>query len=185
MKLLSNKFPQTVPPEMDSWMNTETARGKLRGGDFTAAFEEGKVLQITNLSQSALAEVKKQQVALVESAQSIVLSQVDDSAISVAVERLLPFFADFQQAAAGYTSEIVGPMSDLHQTVALTDDCAAAVKRVSDNRRREIYRAFMFHATSKLGLKLVERAESVIAAKKWHNSRKKSCKRLLVKLQKS
>ena len=166
VQVMDGIAPSSIPTEMHAWLRSEAGRQLLRTGDFAQAFADSGCPNVETLGIVARVEVTKQQIDFVEVAIATTLSQYEGVNFNNAIDQLIGFFRSFNDHKTHYMAEVSSPMCCILKVIESDDDCSSHVDTLTSNRRAPVFRSFMYHASSKLGGQLVERARNRVEASK-------------------
>lgn len=169
------------PIAMKTWLDQDGARQCLRQGQYSDAFDmavhkdgDGAIASVASMHTDRYRALMDAQISVCESASTAILNQLESETFGQSLPRLGEFFGAFIAVQDGYVDEAKNPMRNLNKLVTMAGDVDDAILVINNHKRGPIYRAFMYHNTSKLGGELLRRAETQLAGTKKARDAQKS-----------
>lgn len=164
----------TVPVVITEWIADDEARKLLRKGDFVSAFQHASKPDSLSATQSndVLSRLATGQAQFAEQAVQAILDNLTGDPLQQAIERFVRFCSDFETHSKAYHNRVRIPMGHFLSLAKLDDKVEDALQCINQEKRAEVFKAFMYHPNSKFGLELVKRAEAHLKVSR--NARKAS-----------
>ena len=131
---------------------------------YAQAFEKSACAGLNTLHLEVRKTVFRQQVDVLELGIQLVMSQQDSVQIDTAIEQMGTFFHSISPYGGGYSTNTIEAFEVLNSVTRLDDQFASSLRLLENRKRDDVYKAFVYHPTAKIGNIIMERAQSKLKA---------------------